>query len=380
MSADVFFCPFAGDMRQSLPQRLALALLRAGLKEVVAGNPTTAVKVHWGEPGNVTFVQPALIRTVVQAVGRCGGRPFVTDTSTLYAGRRGDALNQLETAAAHGFTHQTLGAPVLVADGLRGNDYRTVPVAGRHLTSVHVAGGIHDAGALVTVSHVKGHMLFGFGGALKNVGMGCVAAADKHRLHVDTKPEVDEARCVGCGLCVRHCPTHAIALSDAGPSSKAHITPESCTGCGECIVHCPEHAIPIRWETQNPPLQEKTAEAAAAALLAKSGRLLFVNVLVDITRDCDCCGWSGLPLVPNIGILVSRDPVAIDQASLDLVDEAPVIAGSDFSRPDIAGRPGRFGALVGCDPTLLLAHAERLGVGQRTYRLRQVHTRDEARP
>ena len=371
--SDVFFCPFAGTARRSLPDKMQIALHRAGLAPdgLFGEGQRVAVKVHWGEPGNVTFVPPSLVRPVVYALRRVGARPFVTDTNTLYAGHRSDALVNLECAAAHGYTHQTLGAPVLVADGLTGTDWDAVPLDGRHLKEVKVAGAIRHADGIVVCSHGKGHMLFAFGGALKNVGMGCVGAAEKHVLHADVTPRVDTDLCVGCGICVTHCSVGAITLEGEKTARKARIDEEPCTGCGECVVHCPEHAVPINWETANPLLQEKTAEAVAGALAGKHERMLFVNYLFDITRDCDCCGWSSLPLVANIGILVSRDPVAIDQASLDLVDRAPLVPGAT-DRHDLRNAANRFAALTGYDPTLLLAHAEVLGVGRRAYRLHQV--------
>ena len=370
--SDVFFAPFAGTMRRNLPEKLMIALKRAGLPEIFGEGQRVAVKVHWGEPGNVTFTPPSLVRPVVGALRRVRARPFVTDTNTLYAGNRSDALDNLACASAHGYTNETLGAPVLVADGLTGTDWEAVPIDGQHLKQIKVAGSIHHADGLVVCSHGKGHMLFAFGGALKNVGMGCVGAAEKHVLHADVTPEVDEALCVGCGLCMQNCPTDAITLEGAKPHRKARVHPEPCTGCGECIVHCPEHAIPIQWNTQNDLLQEKTAEAVAGVLGAKRDHALFVNYLMDITRDCDCCSWSSLPLVANIGILVSRDPVAIDQASLDLIDRAPVLPGAGLDRHDLRNATNRFEALTGFDPTRLLSHAEKMGVGRRAYRLRQV--------
>lgn len=373
MAAKVYFAQARGTPRRNKFKRIDRLLQAAGLDRVIPDGALTALKVHWGETGNADFVPSFYVRHLVSAVQAAGGRPFVTDTNTLYRGSRHDAVDNLATARLNGFCDATLGAPVLVADGLLGADYREVPVAGKHLTSARIATAIVDADAMVVLSHVKGHMVFGFGGALKNLGMGCSASAAKQSLHADVRPVVDTGRCTACGLCQSHCAFGAIAMA-GNPDGSAHaqIDLDTCAGCGECLAVCPAEAIPIDWGSDDgstfATTQEKTAEYALAAVAGKEENSLYVNFLTNITPDCDCCSWSDAPIVPDIGYLVSRDPVAIDMASLDLVngftgfsDRAPVTTPGD-----------RFRAVHDIDYMPTLRHATAMGLGSLEYELEEL--------
>lgn len=356
MKSTVHFAPARASSRRNAYARLAQLVAATEPAGRFSAGDLVAVKVHWGEPGNTAFVPSFFVREVVTGLKELGVRPFVTDSNTLYRGRRHDALANLEAARDNGFTAETLGCPVVVADGLRGTDYREVGVAGRHLSSARIAAAIVEADGMVVISHVKGHMVFGFGGAVKNLGMGCAAAPAKQLLHADVRPTVAEELCTGCGQCQAHCRFGALALVDGGDGKLvAHIDQGSCSGCGECLVVCPREAIPINWEGDPATTQEKTAEYALAAVAGKEGRCLYLNFLTAITPDCDCCDWSDAPLVPDIGYLAATDPVAIDLASLDLINQGQ---GRDLfrSRRDIDYRP-------------LLDHAAALGLGSLDYRL-----------
>lgn len=368
MASPVYFTQARGTPRLNMFGRLEKLVRRAGLEDAIAQNALTAVKVHWGEKGNAAFVPSFFVRHLVSLVRSAGGLPFVTDTNTLYRGSRHNAVDNLETARDNGFCEATLGAPVVIADGLTGMDYREVGVAGEHLQTARIASAIADADAMVVVSHVKGHMVFGFGGALKNLGMGCSAAAAKQSLHADVRPVVDASRCNGCGQCQEHCAFGAITMerSDtAGPNAAINL--EECAGCGECLVVCPAAAIPIDWGGDDgstfASTQEKTSEYARAAIDGKEKTTLYVSFLTNITPDCDCCSWSDAPIVPDIGFLASRDPVAIDMASVDLVNAAgdSPSAGAD-----------RLRAVHDIDYMPTLTHAARMGLGSLEYTLVEI--------
>jgi uncharacterized protein len=370
MSSKVYFAQARGTPRRNKFKRIEKLLQAVGLEKIIVPDGLAAVKVHWGETGNADFVPSFFIRHLVTMVNKAGGRPFVTDSNTLYRGSRHNAVDNLATARLNGFCDATLGAPVLVADGLTGMDYREVAVQGKHLTTARIASAIVDADSMVVVSHVKGHMVFGFGGALKNLGMGCSAAAAKQSLHADVRPVVDTARCTACGLCRDHCAFNAIELGESPEEGqRAHIDLEACAGCGECLVVCPVEAIPIDWGGDDgstfKTTQEKNSEYARAAVAGKQAHTIYINFLTNITPDCDCCSWSDAPIVPDIGYLVSRDPVAIDMASLDLVNGFTGFA----DRPQQATCQDRFRAVHDIDYMPTLTHAAKLGLGSLEYEL-----------
>jgi uncharacterized Fe-S center protein len=310
------------------------------------------VKLHFGERGNASFVRPIFLRTVVEEVEAAGGKPFLTDTNTLYVGTRSNAVDHLATAIRNGFAYAVAGAPLVIADGLRGDCAVVVPVGGTILREVAIGAGIAHADAMVVVSHFKGHEITGFGGALKNLGMGCASRAGKLAQHSTVAPAVDPTGCTACGACVAHCPSGAIAVADA----KARIAPELCIGCADCIVVCPEGAVKVNWNEASPTVQRKMAEHAAGAVSGKESSTLFLTFVTQVSPLCDCYGCNDLPVAPDVGILASADPVAIDQACADLVVRA---AGSD---PFRATHPS-------VDWTVQLACAEELGLGTRSYRL-----------
>jgi uncharacterized Fe-S center protein len=329
---------------------------RVGIPEWVRPGDLVAVKVHFGERGNTAFVPPFYVGKIVEKIRVAGGKPFVTDAGTLYLGSRSTAYDHILTAAAHGFTLESLGAPVIIADGLTGHDFVEVEVEGEVLRKAKVASAAAHADGLVAVSHLTGHELTGFGCAVKNVGMGLGSRGGKQQMHSDVKPRVNESRCTGCGKCVRWCPAGAISLAEGGGGTKARVDEESCLGCGECTVMCLEGAIAPRWAGDPRVSQRKIAEYAAAVLKGKEGRCAFFNFLLQMTPACDCWSYSDAPILPDIGILASRDLVAVDQASADLVLER---AGRDLFRelyPSIDWREQ-------------LVHAERMGLGNRKYRL-----------
>ncbi len=360
MAPVVWLSEARGTPEKNRLQRIDDLLVRLGLGARFEAGDLVAVKTHWGEAGNTAFVPSFFVRRIVRGITQTGARPFVTDTNTLYRTRRHDAVDNLRTAAANGFTAETLGCPLVVADGLVGLDGQDVTVPGAvHRPVARIASAVLESQGMVVVSHVKGHMVFGFGGALKNLGMGCSTGPAKQYLHADVRPAVVESECVACGACLHHCRFDALAMVPTPDGTRARIDHDKCSGCGECVVVCPVEAIPVRWDGDPARTQEKTAEVARAAVLGKEERTVYLSFITAVTPDCDCCSWSDAPLIPDVGVLASADPVAIDMASLDLVREA-------------AGGRDVFREHRDIDPMPLLRHAARLGLGSLEYRLERL--------
>ncbi|MBN2332894.1 MAG: DUF362 domain-containing protein [Deltaproteobacteria bacterium] len=368
MAATVYIADLRTTVRENLFAKIRRLLEKLELASSVKKNTMTAVKIHFGEEGNAAFIRPIFVRPVVEMVRELGGKPFVTDSNTLYVGSRSDAVSHLQTAARHGFTPTVLDAPVIIADGLRGNSAATVAIGQRHCKTAKIALEIAHAEAMVVMSHFKGHELPGFGGALKNLGMGCSSREGKLQQHSNISPKVARRKCVGCGECVRFCPAAAISLSD----DKAGIDPARCIGCGECIVVCPQQAIAIRWNETIPVFQEKMVEYAYAACEGKRDKVLFLNFVIQVSPACDCYAHNDQPIVPDIGILASRDPVALDQACADLVNEAPGMQGSALGEHTAAGTD-KFKVLYPeVDWQAQLQYAETIGLGTRAYVLERL--------
>lgn len=371
MASKVFFANLrARGVHENKTTKIGRLFDAAGLGAVVGRNDLVAVKVHFGERGNDTFVPPYLVRPVIDKIKEKAGKPFVTDTNTLYAGSRHNAVDHLETAALHGFTREVLDAPVLIADGLRGDSEKLVSIDKKHVTVAKIAGAITRADAMILVSHFKGHELAGFGGAIKNLAMGCATGAGKREQH-SPRFYVKEDACVGCGECVNVCPEQAASLRETLTASetKAAIDKAKCIGCGECYIHCPEKAIDLDWRTEVPIFMERMTEYAYAAVQGKQGKVGYINLLVNITPDCDCLPWSDAPIIPDIGVLAGLDPVALDQACFDLCNQQIGLRDSKLSANFDAGG-NKFTGLWGhTRPEIQLSYGEELGLGSRSYEL-----------
>jgi len=366
MKAQVFMADYRASSRsRNGLAKIAALLEKAGLRSAIKPGDLTAIKIHFGELGNEAYINPVLARAVSDAARAAGAKPFFSDTNTLYSGSRANAVEHLETAAAHGYVESVCGAPVLIADGLRGSDWGEVEVGLPRLKAVKIARAFLDADSMLVLSHVKGHEMAGFGGALKNLAMGCAPPVGKREQHA-VKFFVKAAKCVGCGRCVEVCPQGAAAM---GREGKASIDQAKCIGCGECSMHCRIRAIGLDWETEILPFSERMAEYAYGAVKGKAGRVIYLNFVKDVVPDCDCAPWSDAPVVADQGILASADPVALDQAAYDLVKAAPVAPGSELE-----GRAGpgddKFALLhPETRPLAQLEHGERIGLGSRDYEL-----------
>ncbi len=336
----------------------------AGLPAIIDEDDLTAIKLHFGELGNDTFIKPVFVRSVVDVIRKFEGKPFLTDTNTMYIGSRHNAADHLTTAIRHGFAYAVADCPVIIADGLKGNNYREVPISGNHFKTVKIAQDIADADAMVVLTHVKGHALAGFGGAIKNLAMGCAPPVGKRDQHQGMQAEVNESRCVGCGYCVTQCPFDAIHMG-----KKAVVDKSVCYGCSACLQVCPEQAISFNWERDVPRFLERMAEYALGAVTGLTDKVLYISFLMDITPDCDCVPWSDAPIVPDIGFLVSTDPVAIDAASLDLINQERGLACSSLHCHHEPGENKFTGVWDYVEGAYILEYAEKIGLGSRTYEL-----------
>jgi uncharacterized Fe-S center protein len=363
----VYFAPVRSAMKRSMVTRAGALLERAGLREAVGADDLVAVKLHFGEQGNTGFVQPMYVREIVKRVRAAGGKPFLTDANTLYRGQRANAVEHLACAIHNGFGFATVEAPLIIADGLDGRDAVDVPVAGRHFESVRIGAAAVHADAMVVVTHVKGHEATGFGGALKNVGMGLGCRSAKQRMHADFRPEVTAETCTACSRCVKWCPVGAITI---GPDRVATIDYALCYGCGECVAACPFGAIATQWKTDATMLQEKIVEHVAGALAGKQGKVVYVSFVTAVSPDCDCWSFSDAPIVPDLGVLASDDIVAIEQAAYDLVTGAVGLVGSRGE--GLGAGEDKFTAITGVNGTRAIAYAEEMGLGTRDYTLETV--------
>ena len=315
---------------------------------VVEKGDIVAIKLHMGELGNIGYIRPIFVRKIVDLVKKEGGKPFITDTTTLYGGHRGNAIDYLYTASINGFSISSMNAPVIIADGLLGKDEEIVSVNGHNIA---IAKAIFEADCLIMLSHFKGHGMAGFGGAIKNLGMGCVSKNGKIWQHEVTKPSHDESRCTLCKKCLKFCPQNAIKYD-----GKIKIEYEKCVGCGACLVLCEEDCFYL--EKGIDEFQRRVATAAAAVLKKFGEKAAFINFLLDITPKCDCCSFADKPLVDDIGVLSSIDAIAIDKASYDLVISH---AGKDI-----------FYEIHGIDGRMQINEAEKLGMGKKDYRLVEI--------
>jgi uncharacterized Fe-S center protein len=373
MESVVFFSDLKVGSK-TLLNKLDALLERTNLKEKIKERDLVAIKLHFGERGNTAFIRPIFFRRIVDQVKHYKGKPFLTDTNTLYIGTRGEAISHLTTAYQNGFVYSVVDAPLLISDGLRGNSSVKVTIDKPHFKTVSIAHAIYMADALISVAHFKGHELSGFGGTLKNLGMGCASREGKLSLHSNISPRVKAKVCKGCELCLTTCAHEAISMlpPKAAIESKrmtAFIDSKKCIGCGECILTCPTGAVQIQWNETIPVFQKKMVEYAYGAVEKKKRKVLYLNFLTQISPACDCWGYSDTPIVSDIGILCSEDPVAIDQASVDLVNGQE---GNRSSKLTKHWNPGedKFRALYPkVDWSIQLAYGEEIGLGTRNYEL-----------
>jgi len=314
MRSQVYFSGFKNGKRSAL-EALTLLLNRCD-PGVVQKNALIALKLTFAEEGNTSYIRPRFIREIVDWIKSHGGKPFLTDSNTLYRGERTNGVDHLLCAIKNGFGFSVTGAPIIISDGLTSKDNVEIRGGPKYFDSIRCASALYYADGIVVVSHVTGHLATGMGGAIKNLGMGAASRSGKQRMHASVKPSFARIDlCTGCGKCVLACNWQAVQVVDG----KAVFDLERCVGCGECIVTCPENALRILWTEKSETLGEKISEVCLAVARGKKEKMLFLNFLLDVTPDCDCLQSAGNPIVPNLGILASTDPVALDKASVDLI-------------------------------------------------------------
>lgn len=363
----VFFTDMRARPDRSLPNKIETLLDRMKINKGIRKNELVAIKLHFGERGNCAFLRPVFIRPIVNRIQGAGGLPFLTDTNTLYKGSRTNSVVHLVTAVQNGFDYSCIGCPIIIADGLRGANGVKVKISGDLLQEVSIAREIVEADRLIVVTHFKFHELSGFGGALKNVGMGCASREGKLVQHSGLAPTVKRETCKACRVCLNHCPVDAISLSE----KKAFIDQRGCIGCGECIAVCPEGAVDAQWIDDTDAFQKKMVEHACGALANKK-ETIYLNFVVDVSPGCDCYPCNDAPVVPDIGILASFDPVAIDAASVDLVNRGESLPGTAIKHRLKTGEDKFRAVYPTVDWNVQLDHAQKLGLGERAYTLVKV--------
>lgn len=367
--AKVYFTDFRCPVGTSLLDKFKRLCKRAGLETMDLDGKFVAIKMHFGELGNLATIRPQYVKALADLIRAKGGKPFLTDCNTLYPGSRKNTLDHLECAALNGYNPTTTGCQILIGDGLKGTDEVKVPVPnGEYIRNAKIGRAVMDADVFISMAHFKGHEATGFGGALKNIGMGCGSRAGKMEQHSSGKPKVNEELCRGCQRCASECGSDAIHYEN----HKAHIDEEKCAGCGRCIGACAFDAIEtVQWDA-NELLDRKMAEYALAVI---HGRPSFhINMVMDISPNCDCHGENDAPILPNIGMFASFDPVALDQACADACQKAQPLPNSQLS--DHLAEKGwqcHHDHFLDSNPRVdwvtTLEHGEKIGLGTREYEL-----------
>ncbi len=367
----VYFSDLRCKEGESLLSKLQHLIRAAGIEQIDFKDQYAAIKMHFGEPGNLAFLRPNYAKAVADVVKELGGKPFLTDCNTLYPGDRKNALDHLDAANGNGFVPTVTGCQVLIGDGLKGTDDVEVPVKnGEYIKKAKIGRAVMDADIFISLTHFKGHEATGFGGALKNIGMGCGSRAGKMEMHNAGKPFVAQKRCVGCGHCRKACAHNAPVIRDG----KCTIDHDKCVGCGRCIGACPKDAIRTPSDEANDILNCKIAEYTQAVCQDRPN--FHISLVMDVSPLCDCYGGNDAAIVPNVGMFASFDPVAIDVACADAVNAMPPIQNSQLGElvahhehddRDYFGRVAPDTDWKSC-----IAHAVKIGLGNDQYELIRV--------
>ena len=367
--SNVYFTDLRVRNGDNLLTKLQRLIKTAGIRNIDFTDKYVAIKIHFGEPGNLAFLRPNYAKAVADVVKKLGGKPFLTDCNTLYVGGRKNALDHLDSANLNGFNPTTTGCQIIIADGLKGTDEALVPVeGGTYIKEAKIGRAVMDADVFISLNHFKGHEATGFGGALKNIGMGCGSRAGKMEMHSAGKPHVDQDLCIGCQMCAKICAHDAPEFEN----KKATINHDKCVGCGRCIGVCPKDAILSASDESNEILNCKIAEYTKAVI---DNRPHFhISLVIDVSPYCDCHGENDAAIVPNVGMFASFDPVALDVACADAVNAQPLLSNSilgDCSEEERASHNhDHFHSIFPetCWESAI-THGEKIGIGNSKYKL-----------
>lgn len=324
---------------------------KCGVMNYFAKGDFVGVKTHFGESSNTTFLHPLIVKAVIDKLKQIGSKPFLTETATLYRGSRSNAIDHIALAAEHGFGIDKIGVPLIMADGLFGDAEVPVAINGRHFDTVKVAREITRVQGIVVLSHFKGHMITGFGGAFKNLGMGLSSRRGKLKQHSVMTPEISSSKCTACGECIKWCPQDTIGMKNGA----AFIEKENCIGCGECYAVCKFGAVMIDFQRDSDEIQEMIAEHAAGVVRAVDENLFYFNFLINITQNCDCMN-GGQRVSRDIGIVAGRNIVAVEKASCDLFEKENGMTIAQAAHPQV-------------NPYIQLEHACKIGLGSMEYEM-----------
>ena len=363
-----FRTPYGGD---TMPGKLKKLIRKAGIAQLNLEGQFVAIKIHFGELGNVSYLRPNYARAVVDVVKELGGKPYLTDCNTLYPGSRKNALEHLYCAWENGFTPLTVGCPILIGDGLKGTDDIEVPVqGGEYVKKAKIGRAVMDADVIISLTHFKGHEATGFGGALKNLGMGCGSRAGKKEQHNNGKAYVQQELCRGCRRCMRECANDGLVFD--AEKRKMHVDKEHCVGCGRCVGACNFDAIDFEDPNSNQMLNYRIAEYAKAVV---DGRPQFhISMVMDISPNCDCHEENDAPILPDVGMFASFDPLALDQACVDACMKCEPLPNSQLGEhlrdPHFEDHHDHFtNSTPESEWQSCLSHAEKIGLGTRAYEL-----------
>lgn len=363
----VYFTNMKAKNGENLQMKLNRLMKKAGMETIDFQDKYVAIKMHFGERGNLSYLRPNYAKTVVDLVRELGGRPFLTDCNTLYVGGRKNALDHIDTAYVNGFSPFSTGCHVIIGDGLKGTDDVDVPVNGEYVKAAKIGRAVMDADVIISLTHFKGHEMTGFGGALKNLGMGCGSRAGKMDMHSTGKPYVDQSRCIGCHQCEKICAHGAPEFTDG----KASINHDKCVGCGRCIGVCPKDAVLAAKDATHDIINKKIAEYSLAVV---QGRPNFhISLVVDVSPYCDCHGENDRAIVPNVGMFASFDPVALDVACADAVNAQPIIMDSILGESRGHENRDYFGQVSpNTNWKVGIEHGVKIGLGNSEYELIEV--------
>ena len=369
--AKVYYTDFRAKIGEGLPTKLKRLIKAAGIGDIDMDGKFVAVKMHFGELGNLSFLRPNYARAVVDVVKEFGGVPFLTDCNTLYPGSRKNAIEHLYCAWENGFTPMTVGCPIIIGDGLKGTDDIEVPVeGGEYIDKAKIGRAVMDADIFISLSHFKGHETPGFGGAIKNIGMGCGSRAGKKAQHMNGQPEIDHELCRGCRACLRECANDGLSFDES--TRKMSINTQNCVGCGRCIGACNFDAIAFANYAATKDLNCRMAEYTKAVIQNRPN--FHVSLIVDVSPNCDCHAENDAPILPNIGMFASFDPLALDQACVDACLKATPLPNSQLAeameKEDFCDHHDHFeNTTPNSEYKTCLAHAEKIGLGTRDYEI-----------